>query len=173
MGSTQKQKNRKAKPTAAVLLWGLDRGTPKGDAVRAILKELGVVAKTVLPERLGDSAGAALGLVGMRPALMPYAGPVPECEFMLLANFSEPLLRDNLFPPMVGHMTKIGEETGQIEDMLNRLADYYDEEVEMTTQTVMAVLEPMIILVLAAIVCVLIAAVMAPMLSMYQNLDNI
>lgn len=86
---------------------------------------------------------------------------------------SEPLLRDNLFPPMVGHMTKIGEETGQIEDMLNRLADYYDEEVEMTTQTVMAVLEPMIILVLAAIVCVLIAAVMAPMLSMYQNLDNI
>lgn len=86
---------------------------------------------------------------------------------------SEPLLRDNLFPPMVGHMTKIGEETGQIEDMLNRLADYYDEEVEMTTQTVMAVLEPLIILVLAAIVCVLIAAVMAPMLSMYQNLDNI
>lgn len=96
MGSTQKQKNKKAKPTAAALLWGLDRGTPKGDAVRAILKELGVVAKTVLPERLGDSAGAALGLVGMRPALMPYAGPVPECEFMLLANFSEPLLQDFL-----------------------------------------------------------------------------
>ena len=78
MGSAQKQKAKKAKPTAAILLWGLDRGTPKGDAVRAILKELGVVAKTVLPERLGDSAGAALGLVGMRPALMPYAGPVPE-----------------------------------------------------------------------------------------------
>lgn len=96
MGNAQKQKTKKAKPTAAALLWGLDRGTPKGDAVRAILKELGVVAKTVLPERLGDSAGAALGLVGMRPALMPYAGPVPECEFMLLANFSEPLLQDFL-----------------------------------------------------------------------------
>ena len=96
MGSAQKQKAKKAKPTAVVLLWGLDRGTPKGDAVRAILKELGVVAKTVLPEHLGDSAGAALGLVGMRPALMPYAGPVPECEFMLLANFSEPLLLDFL-----------------------------------------------------------------------------
>ena len=96
MGNAQKQKAKKAKPTAAALLWGLDRGTPKGDAVRAILKELGVVAKTVLPERLGDSAGAALGLVGMRPALMPYAGPAPECEFMLLANFSEPLLQDFL-----------------------------------------------------------------------------
>ena len=92
MGNAQKQKAKKAKPTAAALLWGLDRGTPKGDAVRAILKELGVVAKTVLPERLGDSAGAALGLVGMRPALMPYAGPAPECEFMLLANKDWPMV---------------------------------------------------------------------------------
>lgn len=86
---------------------------------------------------------------------------------------SEPLLADNLFPPMVGHMTKVGEETGDVGDMLNKLADYYDEEVEMATQTVMAALEPMIILVLAGIVCVLIGAVMSPMFAMYNNMDNL
>lgn len=86
---------------------------------------------------------------------------------------SEPLLEDDLFPPMVGHMTKIGEETGEMEDMLTKLADYYDEEVEMATQTVLAALEPMIILVLAGVVCLLIGSVMAPMLAMYNNLDNI
>ena len=86
---------------------------------------------------------------------------------------SEPLLRDGLYPPMVGHMTKIGEETGDVEGMLNKLADYYDEEVEMATQTVLAALEPMIILVLAGLVCVLIGSVMAPMFSMYNNMDNL
>ncbi len=86
---------------------------------------------------------------------------------------SEPLLRDDMFPPMVGHMTKIGEETGDLEGMLTRLADYYDEEVEMATQTVMAALEPMIILVLAGVVGGVIAAVMFPMFSMYQQMDSL
>lgn len=58
---------------------------------------------------------------------------------------SEPLKNGGLFPPMVVHMMAIGEETGEIEEMLDKLADYYDEEVEVTTQTVLALLEPMII----------------------------
>jgi type IV pilus assembly protein PilC len=86
---------------------------------------------------------------------------------------SEPLLADDMFPPMVGHMSKIGEETGQIEGMLSKLADYYDEEVEMATQTVMAAVEPMIILVLAGMVIVVIAAVMSPMFAMYSNMDSL
>jgi type IV pilus assembly protein PilC len=86
---------------------------------------------------------------------------------------SEPLLADDMFPPMVGHMAKIGEETGQIESMLSKLADYYDEEVEMATQTVMAAVEPLIILALAGVVIVIIAAVMSPMFAMYTSLDSI
>jgi type IV pilus assembly protein PilC len=70
-------------------------------------------------------------------------------------------------------MSKIGEETGQIEGMLSKLADYYDEEVEMATQTVMAAVEPLIILVLAGMVIVVIAAVMSPMFAMYSNMDNL
>lgn len=86
---------------------------------------------------------------------------------------SVPLQESKLFPPMVYHMIKIGEETGNIEDMLHKLADYYDEEVEIATQALMAALEPLIIIVLAVVVGGLIMAVMAPMLSMYQGLDNI
>lgn len=86
---------------------------------------------------------------------------------------SEPLENSELFPPMVTHMTRIGEETGEIEEMLDRLANYYDEEVEMTTQTVMAALEPMIIIFMAVIVVFIVAAVMAPMTAMYSGLDNL
>lgn len=88
-------------------------------------------------------------------------------------SLSEPIMQSGLFPPMVGHMTKIGEETGDLEGMLNRLADYYDEEVEMSTQTVIAALEPMIILVLAAIVIVIIGAVMMPMFKMYGQMESL
>lgn len=88
-------------------------------------------------------------------------------------SLSEPIVQSGMFPPMVGHMTKIGEETGDLEGMLSRLADYYDEEVEMATQSVIAALEPMIILVLAAIVIVIIGAVMLPMFELYGQMDNL
>lgn len=86
---------------------------------------------------------------------------------------STPLEECGLFPPMVYHMIRIGEEAGSTEDMLEKLADYYDEEVEMATQALMAAMEPAIIIVMAAIVCVLIGAVMAPMLQMYKGLDSL
>ena len=86
---------------------------------------------------------------------------------------SEPIRDSGMFPPMVAHMTYIGEETGDLEGMLTRLSMYYEEEVEMTTQTVIAAMEPMIMLVLALIVALLVGAIMSPMLKMYQNMDNI
>ena len=86
---------------------------------------------------------------------------------------SEPIESSGLFPPMVSHMISIGEETGDLEGMLSKLADYYDEEVEMATQTMMAALEPMIILVLAGVVGVLVAAIMSPMLAMYGAMDSL
>lgn len=84
---------------------------------------------------------------------------------------SEPLAHSGLFPPMVVHMTKIGEDTGDLEAMLEKLADYYDEEVELATQSLMSVIEPLIILVLALLVGVLVGAVLMPMLTLYQGLD--
>lgn len=86
---------------------------------------------------------------------------------------SMPLQKSGKFPPMVYHMVRIGEESGDVEGLLTKLAGYYEEEVEMATESMMAVMEPLIILLLAGIVGVLIGAVMAPMLKMYQGMDNL
>lgn len=86
---------------------------------------------------------------------------------------SEPLKRSGLFPPMVVHMTKIGEETGDMDSMLTKMADYYDEEVENATQNLLSVMEPIIILVIAVFVGILVGACVMPMLSLYKGLDNI
>lgn len=86
---------------------------------------------------------------------------------------STPLERSGLFPPMVYHMTRIGEETGNTEEMLDTLANYYEEEVEMATQSLMAALEPLIIIVLAGVCGTIIGAVIAPMGAMYEGLDSL
>lgn len=94
-------------------------------------------------------------------------------EITIGMPLSRPLQECGLFPPMVYQMIRIGEESGNTEEMLDKLADYYDEEVEMAVQSLMAAMEPMIIVVLAIVVGGLIAACMMPMMSMYEALDNI
>lgn len=85
---------------------------------------------------------------------------------------SLPLQTSGLFPPMVYHMTKIGEETGNLEQMLTKIADYYDEEVEVATQGMTAAIEPIIIIFLAVVIGGLVLAILQPMLSMYDQLDT-
>ncbi|MGN0425482.1 MAG: type II secretion system F family protein [Acetatifactor sp.] len=96
-----------------------------------------------------------------------------KMEIMIGQPLSRPLEQCGLFPPMVYHMVRIGEETGNTEEMLSKLADYYDDEVEVAVQSFMAALEPLIIVVLAVIVLVLVGACMAPMLSMYQAMESL
>ncbi len=86
---------------------------------------------------------------------------------------SVPIKNAGIFPPMVYQMAKIGEESGNIESMLSKVADYYDEEVEAAAETVTAVMEPMIIVVLALVVGVIIMAILQPMMAMYDGLDNL
>ena len=94
-------------------------------------------------------------------------------EVMKGIPLSEPLAASEVFPPMVYHMTGIGEETGNMEEMLNKLADYYDEEVEITTQSVLAAMEPLIIVFMALIVGTLVIAVLMPMRTMYDGLGSL
>lgn len=94
-------------------------------------------------------------------------------EVMKGIPLSEPLETSGIFPPMVYHMTSIGEDTGNMEDMLTKLADYYDEEVEITTQSVLAAMEPLIIVFMALIVGTLVIAVIMPIGTMYEGLDSL
>ncbi len=86
---------------------------------------------------------------------------------------SKPLKDMGIFPPMLTQMVKIGEETGNIEDMMEKVADYYDSEVELATGQLTAAMEPLTIVVLAVIVGGIIAAVYGPMISMYNGMDNL
>lgn len=81
---------------------------------------------------------------------------------------SEPLKNGKVFPNMIVHMIGIGEETGNMEDMLVTAATYYEEEVQVATEAVTAVIEPLIIVVMAGIVGVIIMAVLIPMFGMYD-----
>ncbi len=83
-----------------------------------------------------------------------------------------PLKKSGLFPPLILHMVGIGEESGNLEEMLNNCATYFDEEVESATQQVMSLMEPMIIIVLAGIVCLILAAIYGPMITMYNAMGN-
>lgn len=94
-------------------------------------------------------------------------------EISVGSSLSEPLKQCGLFPPLVYQMINIGEETGGLENMLTKIADYFDDEVEATTDQMMALMEPLIIVLMAVVVGVVIGAVMAPMAEMYVGLDSI
>lgn len=85
---------------------------------------------------------------------------------------STPLEQCGIFPPMVCHMTRIGEETGNVEDMLGKIADYYEEEVENATAALTSMLEPMVIIVLGGLVGFILLSIYMPMLSMYGAIEN-
>jgi len=96
---------------------------------------------------------------------------IKDCreEVMQGIPMSEPLEASRVFPPMVTHMMKIGEETGTTEQMLDKVAEYYESEVEEATKRLTSAMEPMIIVVLAVIVGGVVGAIMMPMMSIYQN----
>ena len=83
------------------------------------------------------------------------------------APLSAPIKASGIFPNMVVHMLSIGEESGNVEEMLVNVAEYYDEEVTLATDSATAMMEPLIIVVMAVVVLGIIAAVYAPILSMY------
>ena len=85
---------------------------------------------------------------------------------------SNQLKATGLFPPMVVHMVGIGEETGNVEEMLTNSAVYYEEEVEVQTQTLTSLMEPIIIVLMALVVVMLILAIYQPMIQLYNTLGN-
>ena len=70
------------------VLYGIDAGSERGDTVRAVLKEQGLLVKTIGVDRLADPVGSLAGMVGFRPAKKPFDGEIPQGEFMLLCNMS-------------------------------------------------------------------------------------
>ncbi|MDO8527618.1 MAG: type II secretion system inner membrane protein GspF [Deltaproteobacteria bacterium] len=84
------------------------------------------------------------------------------------ASVSDPLRKSGEFPPIVTHMIAIGEKTGELEKMLERIADAYDTQVENTVGTLTTLLEPIMILVMAGVVSFIVMSILLPILQLNQ-----
>ncbi len=122
----------------------LKTGVPVLDAIR-IVKD--IVGNTVL-QRVLDDLHAAI-LKG--------------------ADIATPLKRSVIFPPAVGYMIAVGEQTGDLEEVLDRLAEAYELEVEIATERLTAVIEPVMILIMAVVVAFIVMAIVLPMLQLGTN----
>ncbi|HEX5322996.1 MAG TPA: type II secretion system F family protein [Capsulimonadaceae bacterium] len=87
-------------------------------------------------------------------------------------RIGEPLKKSGLFPPMVVHMISIGEESGALDQMLAKIADFYEDEVDAALASLAAAIEPVLIVVLGVVVLFIIIAMWMPLLSVIQNLSG-
>lgn len=85
---------------------------------------------------------------------------------------SKALKSSNYFPTMIIQMIAIGENTGNIEEMLENVAGYFEEDVEMATQQMTSLMEPIMIVVMALIVGFLVISIIMPMVTMYDTLST-
>src|ERR671922_2175421 len=76
---------------------------------------------------------------------------------------AQPLVESDVFPPMVSQMVKIGEETGELEKMLGKIADFYEDEVDAAIQSLTSIIEPMMMILVGAMVGVIIISMYLPM----------
>ncbi len=81
------------------------------------------------------------------------------------ADIATPIKKSRVFPPMVGYMVSVGEQSGQLEEVLDRISQSYEEELDFAIQRLTALIEPIIIIFLAVVVGFIIAAVLLPLLN--------
>lgn len=88
------------------------------------------------------------------------------------APISKPLALQPLFPRMVVQMIEVGEQTGQTAEMLDKVGDFYDEEVATATESLSSALEPLMVVLLGAVIGVMVVCLYLPMFSIYQNIQS-
>jgi type IV pilus assembly protein PilC len=79
---------------------------------------------------------------------------------------AQPLIENDVFPPMVSQMVKIGEETGELEKMLGKIADFYEDEVDAAISSLTSIIEPIMMIMVGCMVGVIIIAMYLPMFKM-------
>jgi type IV pilus assembly protein PilC len=85
-------------------------------------------------------------------------------------TIAHPIEKDDLYPPMVGHMITVGEETGQLEAMLTKIADFYEAEVDAKIKALTSLLEPLMIVFVGGIVGVIVISMYLPLFDLYDKI---
>ena len=167
----------------ALLLWILYRGALKSEAFRYrrdkyllglpvvgdLLKKTAVSRFAVTLSTLlksGVPALHALTIVKNVVNSQVLSRVIGEVHDRILegADIAGPIKKSGVFPPVVGYMISIGEQSGQLEEMLERVSEAYDEELEIATTKMTAVLEPILIVGMAFVVGFIVLAVLLPIM---------
>lgn len=114
-----------------------------------------------------DVTGKAIGNKVIEEELKKAAKAVKNGK-----QLSEPLSKSEHFPAIVSQMLAVGEETGQIDKILVKVADFYEEEVETVIDSLSSIIEPLMIIVLGSIVGLIAASVMGPIASLSKNIGS-
>jgi len=83
-------------------------------------------------------------------------------------KIAEPLKKDNIFPPMVTQMISVGEETGSLDTMLFKIADFYDQEVDASVKGLTSMIEPLVMVFMGVVIGFIVIAMFVPMFQMSE-----
>ncbi len=87
-------------------------------------------------------------------------------------SLSGPLATHEVFPPMTVQMMSVGEETGALDTMLAKIGEFYDQEVEATTEALTALIEPLMIVMIGAIIGGMIVCLYLPIFDIYNHINS-
>ncbi|WP_299036584.1 type II secretion system F family protein [uncultured Pseudokineococcus sp.] len=113
-----------------------------------------------------EIVGATAGNVVIQRATEDVQESVRQGQSM-----TAPLSRHPVFPPMVVQMLSVGEDTGAIDAMLHKISEFYDQEVESTTEALTALIEPLMIAVLGSVIGAMIIALYMPIFSVFELIE--
>jgi type IV pilus assembly protein PilC len=133
-------------------------------ALSRFSRNLGTMMRSGVPILQAlDIVSSTTGNVVLERAIQDVQDSVRNGE-----SLTRPLAQHSVFPPMVVQMMAVGEDTGALDDMLAKIADFYDQEVEATTEALTALIEPLMIAVLGSIIGSMIIALYMPIFGVFK-----
>jgi len=136
-------------------------------AISRFSRTLGLLMRAGVPVLQAlDIVGEATGNEVLARAADDVKNSVRSGEAM-----AQPLENHKIFPPMVVQMISVGEDTGALDAMLDKIGDFYDQEVESTTESLTALLEPIMIAVLGGVVGAMVVALYMPMFKIFELIE--
>jgi type IV pilus assembly protein PilC len=137
-------------------------------AISRFARNLGTLLAVGVPVMQAlDVVGGTTGNAVIGEAMKDVAQSVRDGQPM-----STPLEKHPIFPAMVTQMIQVGEETGQISAMLEKVSDFYDHEVEAATESLTAAIEPIMVVVMGVLVGVMVICLYLPMFTIYQHIQG-
>ncbi len=131
-------------------------------AVAKFTRTLGTLVKSGVPILQAlDTVAQTSGNKIVEKAILTAKESIREGE-----KIAAPLKKSGVFPPMVTQMISVGEETGNLDAMLTKIADFYDQEVDVAVKGLTSMIEPIVICVMGVVIGAIVIAMFMPMFSM-------